>query len=39
MERLEMLGAYIIGGVSTGITAEHSTTSGSEYRGETAACQ
>jgi hypothetical protein len=39
VERFEVRGACIIGGVSTVITAENSTASGSEYMEATTACQ
>jgi hypothetical protein len=39
VERFKVLGACIIGGVSTGITAENSTTSGRHRMEFTTACQ
>ena len=39
VERFEVLGTCIMGGVSTVITAENSTTSGREYTEATMACQ
>ena len=39
MERFEVLGTCIMGGVSTVITMEHSTTSGRHYMEATTTCQ